>query len=252
MIIEPIPAFNDNYIWLLRNPEGDAFVVDPGDAEPVLARLATENLRLKGILITHHHGDHTGGLARLKEQTGCAVWGPHNPAIKGIDHRVSEGDTVAALGEEFSVLEVPGHTLDHIAYVGSDSLFCGDTLFAGGCGRVFEGTFPMMRQSLNKLRDLPEHLNVFCAHEYTLANLAFASAADPYNSALSARVIRCQSLRDANTPTVPSSLAEEKTTNPFLRWDDPTLVMALSEQQRLPDASNDAVFTALRQWKDSF
>ena len=252
LTIEPIPAFNDNYIWLIHNAERQAFVVDPGDAEPVLAALSTRGLSLLGILITHHHGDHTGGVASLKSATGCRVWGPENPLITSIDHRVSEGDRVDVLGNAFEVLEVPGHTLDHIAYVGNQTLFCGDTLFAGGCGRVFEGTFPMMRASLAKLRALPDDTRVFCAHEYTLANLRFALAAEPDNTDLQARNQECESLRSANIPTVPSTLAIERAINPFLRWDAQSLVAAMVANGRAESADADAVFAGLRQWKDNF
>jgi len=180
LAIEPIPAFNDNYIWLLRRSDSpEAVVVDPGDAVPVLEALARRDLRLTGILVTHHHPDHVGGLARLVAETAPTVYGPHNPAISGIDRRLGAGDRIELLGRSFEVMEVPGHTLDHIAYFSAGEpplLFCGDTLFAGGCGRLFEGTAPMMHRSLQSLAALPPETRVYCAHEYTLANLAFARA----------------------------------------------------------------------------
>lgn len=253
LTVEPIPAFDDNYIWLVTRDRGSAaFVVDPGDAEPVLQTLRDRGLSLEGILITHWHPDHTGGLATLKSRTGCRVWGPDSDRIDGVDVRVADGDVLDVLGVEFRVLAVPGHTLDHIAYFGGDALFCGDTLFAGGCGRVFEGSFAMMRASLDKLRQLPDPTSVFCAHEYTLANLRFARAADPDNPALGERMRHCETLRASHQPTVPSSLETERQTNPFLRWDCPDLAAKLAGEGRLGTNSDDGVFEALRLWKDSF
>lgn len=252
LTVEPIPAFNDNYIWLIRDGRGQAFVVDPGDAGPVLDVLAHEQLTLVGVLITHHHPDHIGGLETLRQATGCEVWGPDNPGITGIDHPVHEGDSVSVLGTSFSVLEVPGHTLDHIVYYSEGALFCGDTLFAGGCGRVFEGTFPMMRDSLNKLAQLPVNVAVYCAHEYTMSNLDFALAADPDNAVLKQRREHCQQLRDRQMPTVPSTLSEELETNPFLRWTDQAIIAGLQRQGRLQSSDPDAVFASLRSWKDNF
>ena len=250
--VTPIPAFDDNYIWLLSTPNGDAAVVDPGDAQPVNAYLKSHGLTLKQILITHHHYDHTGGIEALTADWQCEVIAPENPSIAAVSKRVTEGDEVTVLGQLFDVLEVPGHTLDHIAYYRDDILFCGDTLFAGGCGRVFEGTHPQMRQSLAKLRGLPTNTRVFCAHEYTLSNLRFALAADPNNAELKARFDRCESLRAANQPTVPSTLAEEQATNPFLRWDAQSLINDLSAQQTLIGEDGDGVFQTLREWKDRF
>jgi len=251
LTVEPIQAFTDNYIWLLHDGTSAA-VVDPGDPEPVLATLAERQLELRDILVTHHHFDHTGGLEVLKEATGCCVWGPINSKITAVDRRVSEADIVTVLDTDFSILEVPGHTLDHIAYVAEGMAFCGDTLFAGGCGRVFEGTFPMMRRSLSKLRQLPPDTRIYCAHEYTLANLSFAIAADPDNDTLKSRVTRCEALRRKGEPTVPSLLADELATNPFLRWDAPALIRNLAGLNRLEGQGGDAVFTGLRQWKDTF
>jgi len=250
--VTPIPAFDDNYIWLLSTPNGDAAVVDPGDAQPVNTYLKSHGLTLKQILITHHHYDHTGGIEALTADWQCEVIAPENPSIAAVSKRVTEGDEVTVLGQLFDVLEVPGHTLDHIAYYRDDIIFCGDTLFAGGCGRVFEGTHPQMRQSLAKLRALPTNTRVFCAHEYTLSNLRFALAADPNNAELKARFDRCESLRAANQPTVPSTLAEEQATNPFLRWDAQSLINDLSAQQTLIGEDGDGVFQTLREWKDRF
>ena len=264
LTIDPIHAFNDNYIWLIYNEQRRAFVVDPGDAAPVQKMLAKHNLNLEGILITHHHADHTGGLLTLKKATGCTVYGPDNPNIEGIDQSVSESDIVPVLDKKFSVLEIPGHTLDHIAYFHnykdqqstnnhlSPILFCGDTLFAGGCGRVFEGTFPMMRASLEKLRNLPTHTRVYCAHEYTLSNLKFARTVEPSNEALNTRFDACKALRATGSTTVPSTLAEELTSNPFLRWDNPELIAKLRMINRAQATSPDDIFAALRSWKDIF
>lgn len=251
LTVEPIPAFSDNYIWLLHNGH-EAAVVDPGDAEPVLQTLDQRGLTLTDILITHHHFDHTGGLEKLKSATDCHVVGPNNPKITHLDRHLADQETATVLGLTFSIIEVPGHTLDHIAYVGGGMVFCGDTLFAGGCGRVFEGTFPMMRNSLSKLRQLPEDTRVYCAHEYTMANLSFASAADPENEVLRNRILHCQSLRGAGQPTVPSRISDEVATNPFLRWDAPGIIKNLIMQDKLPGNSADEVFAGLRQWKDTF
>ncbi len=254
--IEPVAAFSDNYIWLLSDPaSGQAVVVDPGDAAPVEAALAERGLTLAGIMITHHHFDHVGGLAALKQAWSCAVWGPHNPSIDGIDITLAEGEQVEILGLTFDILEVPGHTLDHIAYfhsAGEPLLFCGDTLFAGGCGRVFEGTFPMMHASLQKLATLPADTRVYCAHEYTLANLAFARAVEPDNAALAARITDAEATRARDEPTVPSTLGLELATNPFLRAGQPELVTALAGSGKLQGETGDEVFATVRAWKDSF
>ncbi|MFT4615306.1 MAG: hydroxyacylglutathione hydrolase, partial [Bacteroidia bacterium] len=215
--IQAISAFSDNYIWLLCDREaGQAFVVDPGDAAPVIAALEQQQLNLSGILITHHHFDHVGGLQTLCDRYAPVVYGPCNPAIDGIQHALVAGDRIEALGLSFDILEVPGHTLDHIAYFhGPDHpvLFCGDTLFAGGCGRLFEGTPPMMLESLRSLAVLPADTQVYCAHEYTLANLAFAQAVEPNNQVLSERVAAAQATRERGEPTVPSELGLELATN---------------------------------------
>ncbi|WP_116364129.1 hydroxyacylglutathione hydrolase [Parahaliea mediterranea] len=252
--ISPIPAFNDNYIWLLEKAS-QAVVVDPGEAPPVLRALEERGLQLAGILITHHHFDHVGALPELLAIADVPVWGPHNPAIEQVSQRLGAGDRVTVLGHDFDVLEVPGHTLDHIAYFhGGEQplLFCGDTLFAGGCGRVFEGTPAMMHASLQALAALPQNTLVYCAHEYTLANLAFARAVEPDNSALAQRATRAQELRQRNEPTVPSSIDLELATNPFLRCNTTALRNALSQQGRLEGDSGAEVFATVRAWKDHF
>lgn len=256
LTIRPISAFDDNYIWLItRQGDNEAFVVDPGDGRVVLETLQTEGLKLSGILITHHHFDHTGGLEQLREAFSPTVYGPDNPAIDGLDVIVKAGDNVSVLGHEFSVMAVPGHTLDHIAYFGGGEdpvLFCGDTLFAGGCGRVFEGTPEMMHGSLESLASLPPSTRVYCAHEYTMANLAFARAVEPGNAALAERITAAEAIRAANQPTVPSTLELELATNPFLRCQRPELLSSLRAQGKLENDAPSAVFATVRGWKDNF
>lgn len=253
--VRPIRAFSDNYIWLIENGTGQAVVVDPGEAGPVSEALAADGLTLAGILVTHHHFDHTGGVASLAETWGCPVVGPENPAIDAVTRRVAAGDTVHVLDSRFEVLEVPGHTLDHIAYFRPGEaplLFCGDTLFAGGCGRVFEGTFPMMFESLQRLAALPDDTRVYCAHEYTLANLAFAEAVEPDNVDLQERIAHARALREEDSPTVPSLLSTERATNPFLRCSQDAVLKGLAAADRSADGRPQDRFAALRQWKDGF
>ena len=255
--VEPIPAFNDNYIWLITYRDRDgAFVVDPGDAAPVQRALEERGLRLEGILVTHHHFDHVGGLDALRDTWNPVVYGPDNPAIAGIDHTLGAGDRIEVLDHLFEVLAVPGHTLDHIAYFhpadDTPLLFCGDTLFAGGCGRLFEGTPAMMHQSLQTLAALPASTRVYCAHEYTLANLAFAAAVEPGNERLVERIARARESRERGAPTVPSNIALERETNPFLRCDRDEVVTGLQRQGRLEGDSVVDVFAAVRAWKDTF
>jgi len=253
--ISPIPAFSDNYIWLLENADGSAIVVDPGESQPVEQELATRGLRLTTILITHHHFDHVGGVEALKAAHGCEVYGPDNPDIAGIDNTLAAGDRIQVGDYAFRVLEVPGHTLDHIAYFQADPaplLFCGDTLFAGGCGRMFEGNPPMMHNSLSQLAELPGDTAVYCAHEYTLANLAFAQAAEPDNAALKARASDAAAMRERGEPTVPSNIALERATNPFLRTTNPGIHKGLQAAGKTADDNPATVFASLRAWKDSF
>jgi len=254
--IDPIPAFSDNYIWLIYDQDSrEAFVVDPGDAAPVEQRLREMQLSLTGILITHHHFDHTGGLEQLCAAHSPVVYGPRNPLVERITHRLESGDSIEVLGQSFEVLEVPGHTLDHIAFfhqADTPLLFCGDTLFAGGCGRVFEGNPPMMYQSLQSLAQLPAATQVYCAHEYTLANLAFAHAVEPDNNVLSQRIAQAEASRSRGEPTVPSTIALELQTNPFLRCEQPALLDALRAQDRLEGDLATEVFTTVRGWKDNF
>ena len=251
MNIVPIPAFTDNYIWMLER-DGRVAVVDPGDANPVMAMLAARDIVLDTIIVTHHHFDHTGGVEALKAHTDCRVIGPNNPKIKGIDRTLSENESVNILGYSFDVLEVPGHTLDHIAlYCSAESvLLCGDTLFVGGCGRVFEGTFPMMQASLQKLAALPAETAVYCTHEYTLANLVFARKVDPNNATLIAHIDACEAKRAVGEPTVPSSISKELEINPFLRWNSPDIIQKLKQEQRFKGESPADIFGAVRAWKD--
>jgi hydroxyacylglutathione hydrolase len=259
--IEPIPAFNDNYIWLVTRP-GDphAFVVDPGDAAVVDAALAARQLQLAGILLTHHHFDHVGGVIQLRAAHDPVVYGPANPAIEGVDVHVAAGDQVEVLGETFEILEVPGHTLDHIAYFTRGDavtgkgplLFCGDTLFAAGCGRLFEGTPAMMYASLQSLVALPPETRVYCAHEYTLANLAFARAVEPENAELAERLRQAEATRERDEPTVPSTVSLELATNPFVRCQQPALLDSLRRQGKLEGTEPVDVFATVRGWKDNF
>jgi hydroxyacylglutathione hydrolase len=254
--IQPIAAYTDNYIWLLFDPSSrQAFVVDPGDARPVLDTLQALQLELAGILITHHHFDHVGGVQALCAKYQPVVYGPHNPLIEGITRRLGAGDRVKVLGMDFDVLEVPGHTLDHIAYVHRGrfpAVFCGDTLFAGGCGRLFEGNPSMMLRSLQALAALPPSTRVYCAHEYTLANLAFARAVEPDNADLARRSAEAEATRQRGEPTVPSDIALELATNPFLRCNVEELQASLRQQGKLQGDSTVAVFTTVRGWKDQF
>ena len=255
-IIRPVPAFTDNYIWLLHTEQaGAAWVVDPGDAAPVIEALDSLSLSLEGILVTHHHFDHTGGVEALCKRYEPLVIGPKNPAIDHVHQRVGAGDRVSVLGEDYEVIEVPGHTLDHIAYFHAGAeprLFCGDTLFAGGCGRVFEGTPQMMHRSLATLAALPAETRVYCAHEYTLANLAFAAAVEPDNTALQERARDAESRRARGEPTVPSRLGLEQATNPFLRCGDEALRASLARQGVSSAGSDSDVFATVRAWKDRF
>jgi len=248
-----LKAFRDNYVWTLRDSRVAA-VVDPGEAQPVLDYLAAENLRLVAILATHHHQDHVGGIAELRQRYPVPVYGPRGEPIPTLTHPVGGGDRVSVkeLGVSFEVLDIPGHTRAHIAYYGADMLFCGDTLFACGCGRVFEGTPQQLHESLEKLAALPDDTLVYCGHEYTLANIGFAKAVEPDNSALLERETSDARLRRDNLPTLPSTIAREKATNPFLRVMRPAVIESANKYlgKRVSDPAG--VFAALRQWKNQF
>jgi hydroxyacylglutathione hydrolase len=247
-----IPAFRDNYIWLLHRG-GRAVVVDPGDAVPVEAALAHHGLQLVAILVTHHHADHQGGVAALSERGRPAVYGPAAESITGLTHPLEGGESIRieGFGSGFEVLAVPGHTRGHLAYRSGRRLFCGDTLFGAGCGRLFEGTPAQMAASLARIATLPDDTEVFCAHEYTEMNLRFALAVEPDNAAVRARVEACREQRGRGLPTVPSTLAEEKATNPFLRCAEPAVVAAAVARGARADDPVD-VFATIRAWRNEF
>ena len=248
----PIPAFEDNYLWLLHGDGNEAVVVDPGDARPVLGTLDERSLALGAILVTHHHADHVGGILPLLERYPVPVYGPARESIPGITIPLGEGDQVSLCGMRLEVLEVPGHTAGHIAYRGEGLLFCGDTLFSGGCGRLFEGTPEQMHQSLQRLAALDPATLVCCAHEYTEANLRFALAVEPDNPALQQRYREVGQLRSEGLPSLPSTIAIELQTNPFLRTHVPAVRSAAENHagRRLTDEVE--VFAVLRAWKDRF
>lgn len=259
LTVFPIPAFQDNYLWVIDNGK-DAVVVDPGDADPVLAYLESRGLTLRAILITHKHADHVGGVGTLLRHFNVPVHGPAREAIAGVDHPHAGGDTVhiAAPAMTLEVIDVPGHTSGHVAYflgagaAGVPRLFCGDTLFSCGCGRLFEGTPAQMLASLDRLAALPPATLVHCTHEYTLSNIRFALAVDPDNEALAAWHQEATALRAAGRPTLPTTLAQERVTNPFLRSDAPAVVAAAERHAGRTSLSREAVFAAIRGWKDNF
>ena len=254
MEVRTVHAFDDNYIWLIGcKGQPHVAIVDPGDEDPVIERIEQDGLQPEAILITHHHGDHTGGAATLARRYEIPVYGPANERITSVTHPLKEGDTVdlPGCGLHFEVLDTPGHTLGHICYLGHDALFCGDTLFAGGCGRIFEGTPEQMYQSLEKIRALPDHTQVYCAHEYTIANLTFALVAEPDNPDTRRRIEQAQALRADGKDTVPFSMAEEKKTNPFLRNHVPELILAAEKFAGHPLPRPAEVFATVRYWKDT-
>lgn len=256
--VSRLPAFNDNYLWLIDDG-CRAMTVDPGDAEVVKNALIERGLQLDYILTTHHHGDHTGGVSELQAAFDAKVIGPDSPNIPQVTQAVDDGQMIELMGITFTVIAVPGHTLDHIAYfaatpnpLGQPILFCGDTLFAGGCGRVFEGSYAQMRHSLEKIKALPQDTRIHCAHEYTQANLNFAKVVEPDNLALAQRVKTVSQQRASNIPTVPSLLADELATNPFLRYDKTAVIAAASKRLNKKNLISDEVFAAIREWKDNF
>tara|TARA_R110000782_G_scaffold50137_2_gene108852 strand:- start:2998 stop:3777 length:780 start_codon:yes stop_codon:yes gene_type:complete len=254
--ISPISAFSDNYIWCVAR-DGEAIIVDPGDAAPVLNHLDKNGLTLSAIIITHHHYDHVNGIELLCERfPNIPVYGPENQC-ESINQRLKHGDKITLFDYTFSVFAVPGHTLDHIAYyidsaTSAPALFCGDTLFAGGCGRLFEGTPEQMLQSLGLIQALPANTAVYCAHEYTLNNLRFALAVEPDNSELRERMANTADLREKNLPTVPSILALELLTNPFMRTDHLAVQQQVAAHAELKYWNQNDIFAKLRAWKDDF
>jgi hydroxyacylglutathione hydrolase len=254
MKLIPLPAFTDNYIWMLHNGH-DALVVDPGVAEPVLHALEAEKVRLAGIVVTHHHADHTGGVAFLRQATQAPVWGPQSEPIPEPYTPLQGGETPTLLGLEWQVLPVPGHTRGHLAYYLPDPLnpilFCGDTLFSAGCGRVFEGTMQQMEKSLQLLSTLPDATRVCCAHEYTLSNLRFAQTVEPDNADVVEYTNQSQNLRARGLPTLPSRMVQERAINPFLRCHHASVVQAVREHDPHGFAES-GCFATLRLWKNDY
>lgn len=257
LTVEPIPAFNDNYIWMLqRQGTRRVVVVDPGQAEPVLKRLQDQQLELEAILVTHHHKDHVGGIQALLNYAPVPVYGPDNPAIDNISQVLKEGDTLTVLDEQFQVFEVPGHTLDHIAYLSTSAqqplLFCGDSLFSAGCGRLFEGSAEQMFTSLTKYIHLQPKTLVYPTHEYTLANISFAIAVEPDNLDLQEYQLWCNKQREENQPTLPTSIGREMAINPFLRSGEPSVAKGIEKHFAMSIIDPVAVFRQTRLWKDHF
>lgn len=256
-----IPAFTDNYIWLIggnmttgtqKAAPGKVMIVDPGDSEPVSRYLAEHQLQAAAILVTHHHYDHIDGIEALCRQRQLPVYGPQNSRIPCLTHALADGDQISIAGLSFQIMATPGHTLDHIAYYTPGMLFCGDTLFAAGCGRLFEGTPAQMFASLQRLNQLPADTRVYCTHEYTLKNLEFAHEVEPENPAISERLTSVRRLRQQQRITLPSTLAEERATNPFLRCHEPTVMAAAARYAGKPISAAADCFKTIRFWKDTW
>jgi hydroxyacylglutathione hydrolase len=256
LTVTPVRAFSDNYIWLVHAPldPSRVLVVDPGDAAPVQRALDSSHLQLSGILATHHHGDHVGGIPALTSANSGPVYGPAAERIESLTDRLVEGDRVgrAELGLSFEVWSVPGHTSGHIAYVGHGAVFCGDTLFSGGCGRLFEGTAEQMYASLQKLKELPGDTQVYCAHEYTLSNLQFASAVEPANPDIKEYLAHCRDQRARDEATLPSTMRQELKVNPFLRCHEESVKQAAEHFAGRELRSETEIFAVVRKWKDGF
>ena len=250
--VEPIKAYTDNYIWLVSTNEG-SIVVDPGESKEILNLIDSNEIDLKGVLITHHHYDHTNGLLDLTNKINLEVYGPKK--IEGINNIVEEFDKFSLIGIDFEVIEIPGHTLDHLAFFSSNNkdpiLFCGDTLFAGGCGRVFEGTFEQMFKSLKKISNYPKETKIFCGHEYTLSNLKFALEVDEDNKQLADEYINVKKLISSDIPSLPTNLNKELKLNPFLRCNEINIKNKVIDKFDIIDDELE-IFTALRKWKDNF
>ncbi|MDR3492718.1 MAG: hydroxyacylglutathione hydrolase [Gammaproteobacteria bacterium] len=253
--IIPIPAFKDNYIWLLVNSiNHHCIIVDPGDALPVIDVIKQHNLILDAILITHHHNDHSGGIKQLIELYPVPVYGPAQEHITGVDHLLHEHDEIyfENLAMKFLIFDIPGHTKGHIAFYSTGMLFCGDTLFSAGCGRLFEGTAEQMFHSLSKITSLPTDTLIYCAHEYTLSNLRFAQCVEPNNIHINEAIALANQLGEQNLPTLPSVLYKELLMNPFLRCHADSVINSVNHHngEQLSDPVN--IFQALRTWKDTF
>jgi hydroxyacylglutathione hydrolase len=256
LTVTPVRAFSDNYIWLVhapRNPH-QVFVVDPGDAQPVQRVLDANRLTLAGVLATHHHADHVGGITALTGGTGVPIYGPAQERIPAVTAALRESDRVEhpELGLSFEVWAVPGHTSGHIAFAGHGAVFCGDTLFSGGCGRLFEGTAEQMLSSLQKLKRLDPDTYVYCAHEYTVSNLQFARAVEPDNRDIEAYLARCEELRTRDEATLPSTMRQELKVNPFLRCERQSVKQAAERHAGRELRSETEIFAVVRKWKDGF
>ena len=253
LTVEPIKAFTDNYIWLVSTNEG-SIVIDPGESENIQKLVDDKNINLKGILVTHHHYDHTNGINNLLKKNKLEVFGPENN-IDGINNRVVDKDKISIIGIDFEVISMPGHTLDHIGFYSFNNdnpiLFCGDTLFAGGCGRIFEGTYKQMFNALKNISKLPRHTNIYCGHEYTLSNLKFAIEVDSNNIDLKKEYNDVLKKVKLNIPTLPTTLSKELIINPFLKCDDLSIQKKIKEKFNI-SANELEIFTALRKWKDNF
>ncbi len=254
LTLTPLPAFTDNYIWLLTDAAGNAAVVDPGDAAPAQQAIESRGLKLGSVLVTHHHPDHMGGATELARRHGCPVFGPAREAADAVTAPLSEGQeaVLPGLGLRLRVLDIPGHTAGHIAFTGHGILFCGDTLFSAGCGRLFEGTPAQMYDSLARLAALPASTRVCCGHEYTLANLRFAAALEPDNRIIRDHAQVCTARRGRGEATLPSTLELEKQVNPFLRCESPAIRQAAAHHagRDIRDAID--TFAVIREWKDGF
>lgn len=254
--LTPLPAFDDNYIWVIESPNDSSIaVVDPGDAEVVEHYLNRSNRTLAAILITHHHRDHTGGVDSLNAKYSVPVYGSSESKFPGVTSPMSDGDSIELFGETLSIKAVPAHTLDHIAYLvkgDTPQLFCGDTLFLAGCGRLFEGSADQMLQAMDYFASLPDSTEVYCTHEYSLANLAFAKATDPANSVIDQTITRCEQLRADNRPTLPSSIGLERQINPYMRTRETALIHSASQYAKQTLSAGVETLAVLREWKNSF